>query len=426
MNTQSSSRYAMSWLVFCLGAAFLFYKFIVEVSPSVMANQLMRTFHIQGTALGHLAATYFYAYLLMQIPVGLLIDRFGPRYLTTGAIVVCALGSLILSYSNHFWVACFGRFLTGAGAAFAVISCFKLVSNWFPPNRFALMAGITLTTGMLGAVGGQGPLAATIDYMGWRHALLLIACMGFVYAIAYFQIVRDRPVSVQSCAQETVHWRGFFKGFGYILKQPFNWLVSIYSGLAFAPIAVLGGLWGVPFLKKAYHISNTLAASDISLAFIGFAIGAPLFGFWSDCIGKRKPLIYLGTILAILFISTLIYLPNLPNTLVVILLFGFGFFISAFLISFTMIREKNPLPFAATSMAMMNTLNAALCAISDPLIGFFLDKTWEGNMIHGVPDFTAQHFQIAFTAIPVYLGLGLFLLYFCQETYCKTLENNAG
>lgn len=408
------------WIVFILSASFLFYKYLIEVSPSVLANELMSEFNIQGTQLGNLASCYFYAYLIMQIPVGLLLDRFGPRVLTSCAIVLCAFGALLLADAQSFYLACLGRFISGTGAAFAAISCFKLITIWFKANRFAFMAGLMMTAGMLGAVGGQTPLAASIHLFGWRPTLNIIGIVGIVFGIVFFSIVRNKS----SNSKQTTHnkTKSFTEAIRGISKKPQNWLLSIFSGLAFAPISVLGGLWGVPFISQAYHLSKTAAASHISLIFIGFALGAPLFGILSDQVGRRKPLVYIGTITALILICIALFCTVIPSLLLSITMFGFGFFISAFLISFTMIREINPLAFAATSVATMNTLNAVLCAFSDPFIGKLLDIFWKGKMQDGAPVFEVIDFQFGLTTLPIYLLIGIVLFYFVEETNCKQVD----
>lgn len=413
-----------AWIVWLLSASFLFYKYAIEVSPSIMANNLMNEFHIMGAELGHLTACYFYAYLIMQIPVGLLIDRFGPRALTTIAILVCALGSLLLSHAPSFTIACIGRFITGAGAAFAVISCLKLTTIWFPPRKFALMTGLMMTAGMLGAVGGETPLAALVVHMGWRDTVNSIAMIGIVLAFAFFVIVRNGDNRDYDSAQSSPTSEKcrnkvpFLLTIKKILRSRQNWYLSIFSGLTFAPVSVIGGLWGVPFIERAYGVSKTIAATDISLVFIGFAIGAPLFGYLSDLIGKRKPLVYFGVIIATVLISLVIFNTTISNTTAALIFFFFGFFISSFLISFSMIREINSLALAATSVAFMNTLNAALCAIADPFIGKILDVFWDGELKDGVPLFRLHDYQIGLTALPVFLIFGLLFFVFSKETNC--------
>ena len=161
------------WLVWGLGSAFMFYKYLLEVSPSVMVSDLMQVFNATGAQLGNLAACYFYAYLLMQIPMGIFTDRFGPRRVTSLAIVCCAAGALLLAYAHDLWVAELARFITGFGAAVAAISCLKLTTLWFPPKRFALMAGLMMSIAVLGAVGGQAPLSIAMSHIGWRDSMIL-------------------------------------------------------------------------------------------------------------------------------------------------------------------------------------------------------------------------------------------------------------
>ena len=158
-----------AWTIWLLSALFMFYKYALEVSPSVMTATLMETFHISGTQLGNLAACYFYAYLLLQIPAGLLFDKFGPRKTTTLAIAFCALGSLIFAHADKLFIAGVGRFITGAGAAFAAVNCLNLIANWFPFRHFAFMAGLMMTMAMLGAVGGQAPLGGVYPKDGVAH-----------------------------------------------------------------------------------------------------------------------------------------------------------------------------------------------------------------------------------------------------------------
>src|SRR5580698_1114958 len=185
MRPQDSKKCFVSvhaWVIWLLSALFMFYKYALEVSPSVMTNTLMSTFKISGAALGNLAACYFYAYLLLQIPAGFLLDKIGPRKVTTLAIALCALGSLVFSKADTLLVAGIGRFLTGTGAAFAAVNCLKLIANWFPFRYFAFMAGLMMSVGMLGAVGGQAPLAAFIEAFDWRHAMEIIGLAGLALA----------------------------------------------------------------------------------------------------------------------------------------------------------------------------------------------------------------------------------------------------
>lgn len=420
MKKNELSPSLRAWIIWLLSATFMFYKYALEVSPSVMTSTLMSAFNISGSALGNLAACYFYAYLLLQIPAGILIDKFGPRKVTTIAIALCALGSWFFSASDTLLQAGVSRFLTGAGAAFAAVNCLKLIGNWFPFRQFAFMAGLMMTVAMLGAVGGQAPLAHFIETVHWREAMKIIGIAGLVLAVIFFFIVKDRSPEHKREKNITPVRISFLESLRQIFANPQAWWLSIYSGFAFAPVMVFGGLWGVSFMTEAYNLSSTLSAQAVSLIFIGFAVGAPFFGWLSDKLGRRKGVMIWGTLLALLSISAVIYLPvDFTYTLLLILLFLFGFFISSFLLCFTMICEINAPILAATAIGFMNAFDALFGAFSDPLTGKFLDMGWDGKLVEGARVFSVYSYKLAFITLPAYLIIALFVLVRVKETYCK-------
>lgn len=403
-----------AWSIWLLGALFMFYKNAIEVSLSVMTSTLMGAFNIGGVELGNLAASYFYAYLILQIPAGLLLDRIGPRKVTTVAISLCALGSLIFGMADTFAIAVAGRFIIGIGAAFAAINCLKLIAVWFPPRQFALMAGLMMTVAMLGAVGGQAPLSAFIEHVEWRSAMQIIGCAGLLLAAFFWFTVRDQsaPLEQKTDLPRTSLW-GHLKT---VLKSSQSWWLSLYSGLAFAPVMVFGGLWGVSFITQAFALSSHFAAQAVSLIFIGFAIGAPVFGWFSDRLGRRKIVMAWGTLLALLSITAVIYVPNLAAPAIFSLLFFFGFSISSFLLCFTMIRELHLPILAATAIGFMNAFDALFGAFADPFTGKILDMSWDGSLFEGARLFSVSAYQTAFLTLPIYLIIALLVLIPIKDT----------
>lgn len=406
------------WIVWLLGASFFFYKYLVQVSPSVMTHDLMSAFHVHGVGLGNLSACYFYAYLLMQIPVGVLLDKYSPRYLTACAILICGLSTYVFSEVSSLTMGCLTRGLIGFGAAFAAVSCFKAASLWFPAKRFALISGMYMTAAMLGAVGGQAPLSFLVADYGWRTSLKIVALIGIILSVLYVLIVRDKKVPRVARPKHDASPLNFWQ----ILKNKQAWLLSIYSGLAFAPVSVFGGLWGVPFLQQAYHFSAQSSAIAVSWIFIGFAVGAPLLGWWSDRSGKRKPMMMFGTLLALISLMIVIYAAGLSLSFICTLLFLFGFGASGFFISFAMIRELFPLILTATVLGFMNTFDSICEAISEPFVGIFLDATWSGALQEGVHQFSTLGYRLALSLLPLYLIVAFIVLMFIQETYCKSRE----
>ncbi len=408
-----------AWLIWLLSALFMFYKYALEVSPSVMTNTLMSAFDINGAELGNLAACYFYAYLLLQIPAGLLLDKIGPRKVTTLAIALCAIGSILFSGANTLLMAGIGRFLTGAGAAFAAVNCLKLIANWFPMRHFAFMAGLMMTVAMLGAVGGQAPLATFIQMVEWRAAMQIIGIAGLVLAVIFWVVVRDIAPDhkfERHIVPTRLHLMDSLK---QVLANRQSWWLSVYSGFAFAPVMVFGGLWGVSFIAEAFHVTQNIAAQSVSLIFIGFAVGAPFFGWFSDWLGKRRVVMLWGTLVGLVCISAVIYAPGLSHSFLTLLLFLFGFSISSFLLCFTMIREINLPILAATAIGFMNAFDALFGAFSDPLTGKFLDLGWDGQLSDGARVFSVSAYKAAFLTLPVYLSIAILSLWRIKETHCK-------
>lgn len=400
-------------LVICLAAGFLFYKYILQIFPSIITEQLMQQFHLTGAGLGGLAATFYYTYLITQLFVGFLLDKYSTRWLTSAAILVCALGVLLFSQSQTVFMAGTSRALMGIGVAFATVSYMKLAAAWFPPKQYAFVSGLLATAAMAGAVFGQAPLAWLIQHYGWQYCLSIVGLVGFGLSFLFFMVVRDGPDFLQP---KTATSSISLKEIGQVFKSKQNWLLTLYGGLAFAPVAVFGGLWGNPFLEQAYHISKTEAASMMSLVFIGLGLGSPLLGLLSDRLNNRRYVMLVSTLVSCAAITLVLYCHPLSTAYLSALLFLFGFGLGAFMLVFAMGKEMNPLYLTATVVAMINTSDAVLDALTEPFIGKLLDMGWDGRLVNGVHQFSIHSYHMALSVLPIYLIIGSLLLLWLKET----------
>lgn len=399
------------WIVILLCSAFAFYKFILQISPSVMTSDLMRAFHVNGAGLGNLAATYFYAYLIAQLFAGPLLDRYSPRFITAMAISLCAFGAIIFASTKILFVAELARMLIGIGVAFSTVSYMKMTSLWFKPNQMAFVDGLLATGAMTGALCGQIPLAYLVVNQGWQKSLIYCSLSGFILAALFLLVVKDKKASAFSA--EVVKKDNILiklKELIMLLRKRENRILALYSGLAFTPVAVLGGLWGNPFFTEAYHLNLTQAASFTSCIFLGLALGSPVFGFFADRFDRIQAMKF-GTTVSLISLIIVIFLSGLPLWLLGSLLFIFGFGTGAFMSCFALGKELNDIKFTATVISLINTGDALLGSFTEPLVGKILDFSWTGKVINGVHHFTADNFRYAFLILPLYIVGALVCLY---------------
>ncbi len=399
-NAHSSNPFrAYPWIIITCNGLFLLYKYILQLFPSVISQDLMQTFHLHGVGLGNLAATYFYSFLVTQLFSGYLLDRFSPRLLTTAAIALCAVGIGWFSQAHTLLNAECARILMGIGVAFATVSYLKQASVWFPSHRLAFVSGLLATAVGIGALAGQSPLAHLVAQAGWRNALLDCALLGAAITIIYFALVRDPKTPPSSSTQTIIN----FTAIKAVFKKPTNWIVACYSGLAFSPLAVFGGLWGNPFLESSYHLTTIQAAQHITLAFIGLGIGSPLLGWIADRWHCRLEIMISATLLSLISLSTVIFTSQLNNFWLSLNLLLFGIGTSGFMLGFSVAKSLNTAAVAATVIAMINTGDALFGAVTEPLVGALLDHHHLGQS----PIFTQQDYQSALVILPFYLILAL-------------------
>jgi MFS family permease len=375
-----------------VGSLFFFYAWILRVSPSVMVEELMRDFAVGGAIVGNLSALYFYGYAGMQIPVGLLLDRFGPRRLLTVAAGLVAVACLSFSWSQGLVGASVARFLIGAGCAFSLVGAMAVAGQWFPRERFALLAGLAMMFGMIGGVFGQAPLRLAVDATDWRTTMASVGVMGFGLMLAAWVFVRDRRRGSGDAG-------AVFRGFRRVAANRETWLNAV-AGLGITgPLLAFAGLWGVPYLQAVYEIDRVTAGTVTSVTFIGWGAGAPLIGWLSDRIGKRRSPLIAGLTLSALSLVAILYLPGIPLWGVGVLCFGIGFGGSAQIVCYALVREHNPPQLSGTAIGMVNAFVTGAGALFQPTIGWLLDLSWDGVLIDGARVYAIGAYNLAFSVL---------------------------
>lgn len=421
MNSKNKASLISSpwygWLVCGLAAAFYCYEYLLRISPSAMVPELMDTFGKSAAAIGLLSTYYFIAYTPMQFPVGVMMDKYGPRRVLTLAVLCCAIGTSLMGLSASFEMALAGRFLIGFGSAFAFVGVLKLATLWLSADRFAFIAGLTTTLGMVGAMFGQNVLKSMVLLIGWQHTIIYFGILGFILVPIIGFVVRDTPPSKAGrLVPITLTYRQLYQDILKLFRNRQIWINGIIGGLIILPTTIFAELWGVPFLKLNYGFTEQSAVLATSMIFLGWAVGSPLMGGLSDYIKRRRmPLIW-GALLGMIVFSVILYSHNLPDYVVFSLLFLFGVISSTEVIVFAVARESASESVAGTAVAMTNFL--VVCAGPFQwIVGKILDSVWDGAMLAGQPVYTINNYQVALLLAPLSMGLAFILGFTLKETY---------
>ena len=422
MKTTYSDKHRnlIGTLIFILASLFLSYEMILQVSPSIMTTQLMGEFNMNAAGLGLIASLYFYSYTAMQIPSGLLYDRFGPRLLIAIACGLCALGALFFGLSTTAFHLGIGRFLLGIGSAFAYVGALTVAARWFPPSTFALFVGILQFIGCIGATCGAYPLAKVIDAIGWRSTMNYLGVIGLILTIACALFIKNRPPADAAKSDDQHHHLGFLKSFKAVISEGQSWALGLYSFCNWAPALIFPALWGVPYLMSKYNISNATAAFACSMVWVGVACFSPLIGWLSDKLQRRNLLLTSTTAIGFFISLALLLVDGLPYFVICLFLLILGGASSGNLICFAVAKDINRPSVTSTAMGFNNMAVVLSGAVFQPIVGWILAKLWDGSILDGAPVYSTHSYTLALLSVPgCYLISWIISTFFIKETFCK-------
>jgi len=422
-NTITRKQLILGSIACVMGALFYCYEFVLRIIPGALQGELSEAFgHIPAATFGQLAALYYFAYSPMQLPVGMLMDRFGPRKLLSFACLCCTVGSFLFAFTSSLFTAGCGRFLVGFGSSFAFVGVLSLAVHWLPRRFFSLVTGLVTTLGMLGVVYGEVKITTLSSSMGINYVLGITVTAGSILTVLIFLIVRDGP---GGGSVKTEPLSLFFKEVFRVLTSLQVWFIGLVGACLYMSLSVFGELWGKTYLEQVHHLTKIEAAQSISLMFLGWAVGAPLSGFWSDHTGRRaRPLVF-GALISLISIAPVLYFPGLSYTALNILLFIYGVASGTEIIIFIMAKENSGAYVSGTVFAVTNMIVSLGGVIFQPLVGFLLDTVGHhGKLIHGEHVYQVSDYQIALSILPLSLLLVIISGFFLKDHQNLTSKNS--
>jgi len=399
-NSRATASGKLIWLV---GVSFLLFQFFLQLSSGIVIGAIMHEQSLSALVAGLLSSAFYYVYTTLQIPVGLLFDRFNTRTLFWFNAILCALGCFVFATGHSLALLFLGRLIIGGGSAFAFVGLAHLLRQHFPLKQYAFIIGLSETLGFIVTVFGMIGMGSFISNFGWRYFIAGAGVLGLIIAALCWYFIPDhRPV---------IHQDHHFKDqLLLIVKNKLAWINGIFVGLEFSVITVFGALWAVPFLQLKLNCSLKVASILTSIILLGAGFSCPVFGLLSIYLPKRKPLIYASCLSTAVLLSCTLYLPIQSVVVMGFLMFGIGLCCGAYMLAYSIANELAPAKSLSTCTGFTNTLAMLSAPLLQPFIGFLLDFFSEKPGVYSLGDY-----QQALLIIPIALIIAAFLARYLPE-----------
>lgn len=330
-----------------------YFSYLYRTVNAVISPELTREFALTASDLGLLTSAYFFAFAAVQIPLGRMLDRYGPRRVQTVMLSVAALGALLFAVGHSFTVVVLGRALIGVGVSACLMSAVQANALWWPRERLPLVNGLITAFGGFGAISATAPVEALLQVTDWRHIFVGVAVVTFAVAALIFFVVPERRAATgpqASPAEQSAMFRT-------VLRDGFFWRMTLMFTILHAAFQSYQTLWAGPWLRDVAGLDRVATANILSLVQIGFFIGALTSGIVADRL--RKSGIATSTLvaglIAVFFVVQAFVAAGIPESATIVW-FCWGLFGSMQLLSFSVFPQRYPQPIIGRVITVVNLI----------------------------------------------------------------------
>ncbi|HAT6902795.1 TPA: MFS transporter [Legionella pneumophila] len=385
----------VSLVMWALPLSFFTFQFLLRLWPGLTMQDIMAQFSIDAASFGLIAAFYYYGYAGMQIPVALLLDKFGARFIVFAFAMLCGIGTLLFIGTNNFYWALLGRFLIGVGSAAGFLGVSKVVSEWFSHSQYSRMIGFSFSMGLLGAIYGGKPLAHLIQSFNGKQVGLALAVFSILLGCCALLILRSPPNNTRSVTK-TIN----LSHCSFLFSSWIIWALALANLLMVGALEGFADVWGVPYLIAKYALNKTDAAFLISFIFMGMIFGGPLLAFLSQKLGNYFVIALCGAGLAFLFLI-LLYSSTPHWWQLGTLFFAIGLLCCYQVVVFAAGSALVPYEYLGVTIAFLNCINMLGGSFFHTLIGKLMNSNWGGQMsANGLKLYEIESYQWALSLIP--------------------------
>ncbi len=346
-----------------------------RVSNAVIAPDLIRDLDLNAEMFGMLGGAFFYAFTILQIPMGPLLDRMGPRLILTISSFVGASGAFLFAFGNSFLAVFLGRILIGAGMAPMLMGSFKTFTLRYPPEQFATLMGMIYSVGTLGNILAASPLAFLTSTIGWRNTFLLTGMITVLLGVMVFEVLKEEKNQPSSISKETSSI-GILKSIRLMIGSLSFWQFGTVAFFRYGIFVSLQGLWLGPYLIHIKGFSPVQAGNLLIFMSIGAILGSPIGGRLSDhYFRSRKKVAFTALFLYTVSLLPLTGIWRMDHPfLFASIFFSLGFFNGMGMLIYAHAKESYPIAISGTVMTYVNFFTMAGAGVFMTLLGKVIES----------------------------------------------------
>lgn len=399
-----------SWMGWFLLTCFCVFQFTLQGSIGIFADGMKESLGLEAQSLSLLSSSFYYSYILMQIPVGFIFDRYKIRWITTGALILVCTSLVMFAYAQTLFMAVIARILMGLACSFGFLGLVVATAKWFPPRYFALLVAGTESIGMLGVAGMNSLISHLVVEFNWRFASWVCALIALTLALALFVLC---PCEKNHQAEKKEKSLPLLESLRCVSSYKELWYGGLFSFATFASITVFAGLWAIPFVMASTQVDLVSATSLVSILLIGSAVSSPLVG-WLCGFVKYTYLMIPGALINAFLMLWLILVAQTSTTSLSVLLFSIGFMSAVYQIPFALVNDVVPEHSKGVAMGLTNIICMVNSPILQPIIAGLLTLNHDVSS-HGFESYPLQNFQHALLVLPLCLFIAVYLAWKLRE-----------
>lgn len=417
----SSSRFfpPLMWLMTSL---FYSFQFFLRSAPNSLADGLKHEFNIDGTQFGVLCSAYYISYSLLQIPLGIALDIWGPKKILRGGTVLCVFGGVLFGLSTSYPMAVLGRFMIGAGAAVSFIGSIRMNGLWISSAYLAFAVGLLSAMGKLaGGAAANAFLPTLIKAMpSWHWVIFLLCGIGAILTVLIWIFAKNGPSDHFVSSIKKINIKDLGQQILSVARLPVVWGMGFFGYSLYLTLAVFGDNYSSSFLKQSMNLTE---ASTInvgymaSLIMIGSAAGAAMISYLSDRFKRRLFFLRLSAAMTLIFSSLVIFLHGLTPNVICVLLFFWGFFSGGQILIFIVSAESAPKGLSGMAIGMTNSILMLGGALQNPIVGWLLTRSSGKTQVDGPILYALQDYQYALSSLTVCFVIALIISFLIKESH---------